>query len=431
MKNSIKITFALTILLTAGIQFFSIAQNTNTWKEEARARINKHRKVNLKINVVDTQNNPINDATIEIKLVRHHFKFGAVVDKDFLDSKYTDSYKKTLKTYFNSSGFENALKPKRRFSDTENKAEKVMQWLKTNDFSVRGHALVWENPRNMRNDEKKVYFNKNTTKATKEKKLFKLCGRHFKHAIPKWDVICWDVLNEPIGNHHINDLTTTNTFAYWFKLADKIRKQHNKPNLKLFINENRVISGTTPDTYKRPKLYRDIIQGIIDQGAPIEGIGMQSRIKHSFVSPEDMYNKLKSFEGFNLPIHATEFEVRDTNKKTYTEEERKQIIEQFMLIYVSHPLVEGIWHWTFFDNKKGRKPWALFNYDGTPTVSGEQWLQTMKTDFNTHEKLTSDSNGNVDLRAFKGDYKITITHNNSTISKDVTFTEDTLISLTL
>ncbi|MDB9782529.1 endo-1,4-beta-xylanase [Winogradskyella sp.] len=401
------------------------------WKKEALHRIDSLRKRELTIIVKDKNGNSIPNAEVKINLDKHEFKFGAAIDKDVFNSPHTEKHKSLLKTYFNSSGFENALKPKRRFSETEAKAAQIIPWFLENDFYMRGHALVWENRKNMRPKEKKVMNLKGITNKKKEEKVIALLSQHFTHALKKWDVNCWDVLNEPIGNHQINDLADRNTFAYWFKLADSVRQRNNKPDVKLFINENRVISGTTPNTYSRPSEYKKIIQSILDEGAPLEGIGFQSRIKHQFVSPEQMLERLKSFEEFNLPLHATEFEIRDSDIRTYTIEERSGLIEQVMLIYTSHYLVDGIWHWTFYNNTRNSKPWALFNYDGTPTVSGEQWIKTMNTYFNSSYELKTNSNGEVNKRVFKGDYMLSVSYKNQFKYVKRTITENNTLTIIL
>ena len=436
MKSTFCIHFVLVVLM------FSCKSNSDqtiadkvkedtNWKKEALHRIDSLRKRELTIIVKDKNGNSIPNAEVKINLDKHEFKFGAAIDKDLFNSPHTEKYKSLLKTYFNSSGFENALKPKRRFSTTEAKAAQILPWFLENDFYMRGHALVWENRKNMRPEEKKVMNLKGITNKEKEEKIIALSSQHFTHALKKWDVNCWDVLNEPIGNHQINDLTDRNTSAYWFKLADSVRKLNNKPDVKLFINENRVISGTTPNTYSRPSKYKKIIQSILDEGAPLEGIGFQSRIKHQFVSPEQMLERLKSFEEFNLPLHATEFEIRDSDIRTYTIEERSALIEQFMLIYTSHYLVDGIWHWTFYNNTKNSKPWALFNYDGTPTVSGKQWIKTMNTYFSSSYDLKTNLNGELKQRVFKGDYTISVNYQNQSMSIKTTINKDDILTLTL
>ena len=113
--------------------------------------------------------------------------------------------------------------------------------------------------------------------------------------------------NEPIANNIINDLLCDqNTQVYWFKLADSIRRQHDKENVMLFQNDYQVISATTPWALKftkegysavgRPALYAEILDEQLALGAPIDGIGFQSRIKGGMITPDSIYNRLLSFD---------------------------------------------------------------------------------------------------------------------------------------
>ncbi|ANW96880.1 hypothetical protein AXE80_11560 [Wenyingzhuangia fucanilytica] len=380
------------------------------WKEDARERINQYRKNNITIQVLDNQNTPIKDALVDIKLVRHKFQFGAVVEDDFMTSKYTDTYKRTFTNLFNAAGFENGLKQKQRGKPKEKASEIAAQWFTANNITMRGHALVYDGLQFLRPEENEIVTNKHLSNSEKARQVIPLMEQHIEHGIKKWNVTAWDVLNEPLANHAVNDLTPGNLVAHWFKKADYYRKLYNKPNIALYINENRIISRTTKDTYSRPQEYKKVIREVIDEGGPIEGIGFQSRIKNGFITPEEMYKRLQFFDEFNLPYQATEFEVRDQPKFQYTDVQKQQIVEQFMLIYLSHPKVEGIWHWTFNNNKKGNKPWALFNYDGTPTVCGQQWIDTYQKEFSTHKLLNTNNAGTSSIRGFKGDYIIRVSY---------------------
>jgi hypothetical protein len=152
------------------------------------------------------------------------------------------------------------------------------------------------------------------------------------------------------------------------------------------------------------------------------------------LSPETQSQRLQMFDKYNLPYQATEFEIRDhigdaNHTYVYTDDEIKQLTEETMTIYLSHPKVEGFWHWTFVDDKNGTLPWALFNYDGTPKPTGEKWIELMEGKFDTDTTLTSDVSGKCISRGFKGEYDIEITYENSTINRTLYLENDTLASI--
>ena len=232
---------------------------------------------------------------------------------------------------------------------------------------------------------------------------------------------CWDVSNEPIANNDINDLLPDlNTHAYWFKLADSIRTIYGKKHVKLYQNDYQVISATSKTAlsfkkkgYKakgRPALYREMLDEQIALGAPIEGIGFQSRLKGGMIAPDDIYERLCDFDRFNLPYQATEFEVKDNKKKyVYSDKERKLLTEYMMVMYLSHPKVTGFWHWTYADIRPNKSSdYPLFNYDGTPKATGEKWIELMEGFFDTDVILTTDENGEVSFTGYYGAYEITL-----------------------
>lgn len=401
------------------------------WRALANERIDLHRKSNISFVIYDN-NQRVKDAEIEVALTKHLFKFGAVVKSDlFQESPYKEVYRSTFLEYFNASGFTNGLKPKQRGKPLESYAEEAIQWFHENNIPLRGHALQWEGYKYFRPEMTAVYDDENLSDQEKGEQLIALSEVHFHHAIEKWDVIAWDVVNETIDNYDINELVPQNTFAHWFKLADELRKTYNRPDIKLYLNDYQVISAIQPHAVERPTKYRNNLDQMLQDGAPVEGIGFQSRIKKGFVDPETMYQRLRDFEKYNLPYQATEFEIRDDEAFYYTDAEKKQILNELLTVYFSHPNTEGIWHWTFCNDANNNHPYALFKYDGTPYPCGEEWIRLMEEDFNTKAVLKSDSNGEAMVRGFKGTYEINISYRFKSITVEATVDQDQTIEIHL
>jgi GH35 family endo-1,4-beta-xylanase len=438
MKTAIMAFYSFVILL-----FFSCANKegidpveppievVKTWRDLANERIDLYRKSDLTLIVKNNSGALINGATVEVKLTRHQFKFGAVVNKKFSTSPYSETYKETFLKYFSASGFANGLKSKSRGGISEQQADITMPWFLENQIKVRGHALQWEKVSTFRQEMKDIYNDATLTDIEKGNQLISLSEVHFHHSLEKWDVGAWDVINETINNKVINELVPQNTFTYWFELANQLRAQYNRPDIKLYLNDYQVISAILPSAQSRIENYMAIIDQLIAENAPIEGIGFQSRIKKGYIEPEILYNRLVEFEKYNLPYQATEFEIRDSDDYIYTDSKKKQILNELLTIYFSHPNTDGIWHWTFADNENGSSPWALFKFDGTPYPCGEEWMRMMDEDFNTNLILTTDTNGKINLRGFKGTYEIKVTKNGQTTTTSYTLEEDGTIEIIL
>jgi len=389
-------------------------------KKEAIERIDMYRKGDANLKLVLPNGDSAARVQIRATLKRHDFLWGAVVGQSFVNSPYSDVYKKIFLKYFNASGFNIALKPKWRGSAAENTAyTQTMPWFLKNDIYVRGHALTWEGYNFMRPEDKAIVDDDNLTDEEKADKLLESLGIHFSHAIPKWDVRCWDVSNEPMANNTVNNLLPDyNTHVHWFKLADSIRRVHGKEDVVLYQNDYQVISAITPwamdqtipgyNAKGRPAIYRAILDDMIAQGAPIEGIGFQSRLKQGLITPDSIYQRLLAFDRFNLPYQATEFEIRDdASKYTYTTAERRLQTEYMMVMYLSHPKVNGFWHWTFADQNSNTKlDYPLFNYDGSPKSNGRIWMDLMDGFFNTDVQTFTNEDGGTTIRGYYGRYEV-------------------------
>ena len=176
----------------------------------------------------------------------------------------------------------------------------------------------------------------------------------------------------------------------------------------------------------RPTRYRQVIDQMLAEGAPIEGIGFQGRFKADGpLAPEIIYERLKDFERYGLPYHITEFEMRESDTYQWTDEETRRVMNETMTIYFSHPNVEGFWHWTF----SGGASWALFKSDGSPNPSGEEWMRSMEEDFHTELTLATNASGECAVRGFMGEYRITVSHGDVVKEFEVTLDDDRVIVL--
>ncbi|MBC9866846.1 MAG: hypothetical protein F7O42_03025 [Opitutae bacterium] len=396
------------------------------WRAEAYERIDQIRKSDLTITVNDSMGTPITGAEVRVHLTRHQFLWGAAVGSSWSTSPYRNEYKEIFLKYFNASGHQWALKPKHRGTFVEQQTADAWTWFRENGIYMRGHTMVWEHTNWWDQEMVGVYNDTHLSDLEKGERLKELADAHLYHAIPKWDVECWDVMNEPLANHMINDLLPENTFVHWFKLADEIRREHtDRSNVQFFINDYQILSAISPWALSRPERYRDVIDEMLAEGAPIEGIGFQARIKNGDLSPETVYQRMQDFDHYSLPYHITEFEIRDTDSHSYSDDEKRRITNEMMTIYFSYPKVEGLWHWTFNDNARGSNPWALFEYNGDPYPCGDEWMRTMDEVFDTDVAMVTDENGNVRVRGFKGDYEITVTSGQTQVMATVTLDEDT------
>ena len=411
---------------------------TENWRIEANKRIDKYRKSQLTINIINTKTKKaIPNASVSIIQIKHSFRFGGIINT----SQYIKDKKKYLQLFndmgFNASGFNNAFKYKLR-KWFVNRQPELIKWLRKNNIFLRGHCIIWPGSKTGSHLPKELasLTQKYTEKPSEDLKeqIKNYTAEMIKTWAEKWNVDEWDVINEPRGNHLIQDIlgNKIQTETEWFKLT-KENMQH--PSGLLYLNENRVIS----DADKKQKVisnnlkgYYDNVKALLKNNAPLSALGFQTRFSE-ILPAELIYKRLCVFNEFNLPIAATEFEMK---KGIKTEYDKAIMTERVMTVYFSHPLVNGIYAWTILNNPKSKKKKepqdknrGLINPDYTPNLRGKIWLYLTKNKWHTEETLTSNKNGQVSLRAFKGIYKIKVKTKNEEKEIELNLEKDKEITI--
>lgn len=396
---------------------------TEQWRKDANARIEQHRKTSGKINLVDKNGEPVKNAKVNFTLQRHHFNFGGVVQAKMWHGEQgvtKQLYQDTYQSFgFNKAGFQNALKYKLR-AGNQDLVPEIMTWLHDQDIPVRGHTLIWPGWSNMEtsisvNDAARMGIASGAPSELSNADLKVYVDSIIKDWAAKWGVDEWDVANEVRGKQDVQAKLGYQEEAHWFKLA----KQHVKnPNATLFLNENRVISDTETGTLtsKMQEFERDMLS-ILDNDGPLEALGFQSRFgtlsDGTLLDAETMYQRLQYFDKYQLPIAATEFEMKASgeNLGIATELDRALMTERVMSVYFSKENVTDILVWTFF--KKGDDSQRhIVEIDGTPNLRGKAWLYMIKKHWHTNETTYFNRDSNTHFSGFKGKYIATVSIDN-------------------
>ncbi len=407
--------------------------DSQPWRKQANERIDQLRKADLEVRVVDAGGNPLAGVPVHVKQQRHLFYFGGVVSGRSMHAPVggqnapantavtPEQYKQMfLRLGFNAAGFGMYLKYKRR-SIAEPHLPGLFEWFQEHNIPVRGHCLIWPGGDygNFMPPElsKLVYVHdpnanwdstakgvpRDELTAAEQQNVRDLCKRMIEESAQQWPVYEWDVINETRNNHIVQDLVGHDVIADWFKIA----KQNtvNRDAL-LYLNENKVISDPAEgDVTDKMRQFESEVRLLLENDAPISALGFQSRFGNQ-TPPETIYKRLQYFEKFSLPIAATEFEMKDS---IGDELEKAAMTERVMTVLFSHRLVNGIYAWTTLPRGRGQATSrAILETDGRLRLRGKVWMHLMKQRWWTDETLTTDADGRVSLRGFKGDYTISV-----------------------
>jgi hypothetical protein len=230
----------------------------------------------------------------------------------------------------------------------------------------------------------------------------------------------WDVLNEPYSNHDFMDLLGQNAMADWFRQAKALA-----PDSDLFINDYGILNnGSIPDT-EHMRHYETSIRGLLEQGAPLEGIGMQAHMNLP-TPPERLLSVLDRYGKFGLPIWITEYDHTSRD-----EDEQGAYMRDFLTAIFSHPRVEGFLMWGFWDGKHWKSNAPLFRRDWSLKPSGNAYRQLVSHDWWTREKGTTNGQGELEARVFKGNYKLVCRVGEQTVVLHPTVTQSSTLTIRL
>ena len=301
------------------------------WRKAAAERIDKYRKGNLTVKVVDTKGKPVNGATVSVNMIKSAYAWGTAVNSNnILDT--TDPalkiYRDTLLKYFNKIVFENEMKSKNWAKVDHQKTITANNWLKAHNITARGHVMVWPS---WQHSPQLVPFQHDTA-ALRGEILQQIRD---ETTVMKDQFVEWDVVNEPYAHHNVMDsLGGKKVMVDWFKAA-----KQNAPGVKLFLNDYSMFhtSGGGSDSF-----YNNV-KFLIDNGAPIDGIGEQSHIGGTPPGIDFILAKLNRFAIFGLPIQISEFDVTSDD-----DDFKSRYLKDYFTALFSHPATTGILQWGFW-----------------------------------------------------------------------------------
>ena len=365
------------------------------WRKAAEERIERIRKAGLTVLVRDSAGRPIAGATVSVNMLRHAFGFGSTVAADRLLAQTPDGekYRETILKYFNKVVLENDLK----WGDWEENRQRAMdgvKWLRDHGIAVRGHNLVWPSWKNLPANLDAL---KNNPDA-----LRKRVADHILDEVTamKGQCVEWDVLNEPYTNHDLTDILGKDAMVEWYRLAHQA-----DPAARLYINDFDTVESGRPNNYHTDR-YEETIRYLMDHGAPLSGIGIQSHLDSHLPAPVEVLKGLDRFAKLGLELEITEHDITGTDEQLQADYTR-----DYMTLAFSHPAVTGFLSWGFWEGQDWRSDAAYFRKDWSIKPAGKVWIDLVMNKWWSRVSGQTDARGAYSNRCFLGDYKITVTHN--------------------
>lgn len=384
------------------------------WRSAAAARIEQYRKADYEVRVVNAAGIPVPGAAVRMKMKRHAFEFGTA----FVASRVADQSSSENRTYldkllelFNAGSTENALKWPAwigEWGQGFNKPQTLaaLSYLQDQGMHLRGHVLVWPSQRNLPTSL-------GTLLASADPSLPQLVLDHIDDIVgtTKDYLEEWDVLNEPYDNHDLMDLFGQHIMVDWFAEA-----RLNHPTARLFINDYGILSGGGLNVAKQDA-YENTIRYLLDNGAPVEGIGFQGHFDGSPSGIPKVWSVMQRYaQAFpDLAFRVTEFDVDSDDEQLQAD-----YLRDFLTIVFSEPQAIGFQLWGFWEGAHWRPRAAIIRQDWTEKDSAAAYRDLVFNQWWTDEQRTTRADGRVSGRGFLGDYTVEVTVGGQTVSQPLT-----------
>jgi endo-1,4-beta-xylanase len=367
------------------------------WRAAAAARIEKNRKGNLSVRVVDQDGKPVLGANVHVEMRRHAYGFGTFLECGVITGSGPDTDKLrawTLKMfnrcttpiYWADWGWANPSIRQQYLA--------CAKWAADNKLTTRGHCIIypgWEFlpsfVRPLANDPPALRKRllEQVVEVTEATKQFKFSE--------------YDVTNELRVLTEITNILGKDAVAEWFKVA----RRHVPASTRLAINENTILTHGSV-TSAEQDIYAQWITYLNGRGQGPDVIGMQGHFGSTVTPPETVVRILDRFAKFGKPIQITEFDLPTADEKGQAEYTR-----DFLTAVFSHPATEAFTMWGFWEGSMWNPPGALIRKDWTVKPNGQAWMDLVRKEWWTDRNTTTGPDGSCTTRGFLGDYKVTVT----------------------
>jgi endo-1,4-beta-xylanase len=134
---------------------------------------------------------------------------------------------------------------------------------------------------------------------------------------------------------------------------------------------------------------------------------MESHFGDGLISPVDLIAIYDRFATLGIPIRITELDIDATDEQLQAD-----YFRDFLTVSFSHPEINGILLWGFWEDQDWRPDAALFRKDWTIKPNGQVWKDLVLGKWWTRADGFSAADGTYSTRGFLGDYEMKVTAGN-------------------
>ena len=357
--------------------------------EKARQDIEKHRRGDAVVRVVDADGKPVAAAKVTVELTRHDFLFGCNI---YMFDRYktaaeNEAYKRRFRELLNYAttgfywrGYEPERgKPQYAYTD------RVVAWCREHGIRLKGHPLLWATQHGVPR-----WSDGQPPPDVQKQRVQEILKRY------SGKIEFWEVVNEP---SHLRSLKIDEPYR-WAREAD--------PKAYLIVNDYYVMANGYPPFLK-------LLQDAIRAGVPFEGIGIQAHEPRTMRFPLDQVQRiLDQYAALGKELHITEFTPTSGGKAItgshlqgkWDEAAQADYAVKFYTVCFAHPAVVGITWWDLCEHGAWLPGGGMLRKDLSPKPVYEQLRKLIHQTWHTRAEGTTDAEGRFAFRGFFGTYTV-------------------------
>jgi len=358
---------------------------------QTQPAIDKHRKADAKIRIVDPAGHPLGGVQVAVEQVRHKFLFGCNIymfDRYGTD-RQNNAYKKRFEELFNYAtvGFYWRPYEPQRGKPGYAYTDKVVAWCHERGIRMKGHPLLWGEEAGV-----PLWSGGQPSPEVQRQRVHDIIGRY------RDKIGFWEVVNEP---SHQAEPKIDEPYR-WARQVD--------PQADLIVNDYYVLADGCP-------AFLRLLTKACQSGVPFDGIGIQAHEPRTMRFPLDRVQEiLDQYASLGKELHITEFTptsgrqpiTASHRQGVWDEEAQADYAVKFYRVCFAHPAIRAITWWDLCDQGSWLPGGGMLRADLSPKPVYEQIRRLIHEEWRTRLTATTDADGRLSFRGFFGSYRLAV-----------------------
>ena len=358
---------------------------------QTQSAIEKHRKADVAIRVVDAAGRPVAGAKVSVEQTGHDFLFGSnIYSFDRYRSKDQNAaYKKRFEELFNYAtvGFYWRWYEPERGKPQYEYTDKVVAWCRERGIRLKGHPLLWGNRSGI-----PVWSQDQPPPEIQRQRVTEIMQRY------QGRIEFWEVVNEP---SHLPHLKIDEPYR-WARQADS--------QAYLIVNDYHVLGDGCPGFF-------ELLSKAKQDDVPFDGIGIQAHEPRTMRFPLDRVQQiLEHYASLGNELHITEYTPTSAGQKitgshrqgVWDEAAQADYAVKFYRVAFAHPAVRAITWWDLCDQGSWLPGGGMLRKDMSPKPVYDGLKRLIHDEWKTRVSGVTDDSGRFAFRGFSGSYRIVI-----------------------